>query len=83
MTAQKFIFKLMEFKVEQLYDDCFYVKQKKWGTWDSFDKEGNCIITSLTEESCVSATRQYLKWKQENRLNDVGISYEGTVGGKL
>jgi hypothetical protein len=83
MTAQKFIFKLMEFKVEQLYDDCFYVQEKKYGLWYSTDKEGNGLITSLTEESCVSATRQYLKWKQENRLNDVGVSYEGTVGGKL
>ena len=83
MTAQKFIFKLMEFKVEQLYDDCFYVQEKKYGLWYSMDKEGNGLITSLTKESCVSATRQYLKWKQENRLNDVGVSYEGTVGGKL
>lgn len=73
----------MEFKVEQLYDDCFYVQEKKYGLWYSTDKEGNGLITSLTEESCVSATRQYLKWKQENRLNDVGVSYEGTVGGKL
>ena len=73
----------MELKVEQLYDNCFYVKQRKWGTWDSIDKEGKCIITSLTEESCVRATRYYLKLKQENRLNDVGVSYESTVGGKL
>lgn len=69
--------------MEQLYDDCFYVEQKKWGTWGSFDKEGNNIITSLTEDSCVRATRQYLKWKQEDKLNDIGVSYEGTVGGKL
>jgi hypothetical protein len=83
MTAQKFIFKLMKLKVEQLYDDCFYVKQMKWGTWDSYDKDGRPIITSLTEDNCVRATRQYLKWKQEGILNDVGVSYEGTVGGKL
>ncbi len=83
MIKQQFIFKLMEFKMEQLYDDCFYVKQKKWGTWFSCDKDGNSIITSLTEEDCILATRQYLKWKQEGILNDVGVSYEGTVGGKL
>ena len=69
--------------MEQFYDDAFYVKQKKWGTWDSYDKDGKCIITSLTEDECVRATRYYLKLKQENRLNDVGISYEGTEGGKL
>lgn len=73
----------MEFKVEKLYDDCFYVQKKKYGLWYSMDKEGNGLITSLTEESCVRATRYYLKLKQENRLNDVGVSYEGTVGGKL
>ena len=69
--------------MEQLYDDCFYVKQKKWGTWDSYDKDGKPIITSLTEDNCVRSTRYYLKWKQEGSLNDVGVSYEGTVGGKL
>ncbi len=69
--------------MEQLYDDCFYVKQKKWGTWGSYDKDGKPIITSLTEDNCVRATRYYLKWKQEGSLNDVGVSYEGTVGGKL
>jgi hypothetical protein len=37
----------------------------------------------LTEDNCVRATRYYLKWKQEGSLNDVGVSYEGTVGGKL
>ena len=67
----------------KMYDDCFYVEQKKWGTWDSYDKDGKCIITSLTEEECVKSTRYYLKLKQENSLGDVGSVYEGTVNGKL
>lgn len=46
-------------------DDCFRVEQKKWGTWDSFDREGKGIITSLTKEECINATRAYLKMKQE------------------
>jgi hypothetical protein len=51
---------------KKLIDDCFYVEQKQWGTWDSYDKEGNGILTSLTEEECVKATRFMLKFKQEN-----------------
>jgi len=66
-----------------LIDDCFYVEDQRWGTWKSYDKDGNVLITSLTSEACVAATRQYLKWKQEDNLNDIGVSYEGTVGGKL
>jgi hypothetical protein len=68
---------------KQLIDDCFYVKQKKWGTWDSYDKDDRCIITSLTEEDCVRATRYYLKLKQENNLNQTEVTYSSTVEGKL
>ena len=68
---------------KQLIDDAFYVEQKKYGLWDSYDKDGKGIITALTEEECVKATRFMLKLKQENKLNEVGVTYEGTVGGKL
>ena len=68
---------------KQLIDDCFYVEEKKWGTWDSYDKDGKCIITALTEEDCVRATRYYLKLKQENRLNETEKTYSTTVEGKL
>ena len=68
---------------KQLIDDCFYVEQKKYGLWNSYDKDGKGIITSLTEEECVRATRFILKLKQENRLNEVGNTYSGTVDGKI
>jgi len=68
---------------KQLIDDCFYVEQKKYGLWDSYDKDGKGIVTSLTEEECVRATRFILKLKQENKLNEVGNTYSGTVDGKL
>lgn len=68
---------------KQLIDDTFYVEEKKWGTWDSYDKDGKCIITSLTEEECVKATRFMLKLKQENKLNEVEVTYSSTVDGKL
>lgn len=66
---------------QKFYDDCFYVEKKKWGTWSSYDKEGNGLVTSLSEEQCILATRFYLKGKQEGFGESK--SYEGTVGGKL
>jgi hypothetical protein len=71
---------------KQWYDDnAFYVEQKKWGTWDSYDKDGKCIVTSLTEEECVRATRFILKGRQEgwNEEQTMVKSENSTVGGKL
>jgi hypothetical protein len=66
---------------KKLIDDCFYVEQKKWGTWDSTDLEGKGLVTSLTEDECVSATRFILKGRQEGWPET--RTYEGQVGGKL
>jgi hypothetical protein len=67
---------------KQLIDDAFYVEEKKYGLWHSIDKEGKGLITSLTEEQCVSATRFYLKGRQEGWSEPEKV-HEGTVGGKL
>jgi hypothetical protein len=64
-------------------DDCFRLEQKKWGTWESFDKNGKSIITALTEESCLNGTRFYLKGVQDGWKDCKSVSHEGTVGGKL
>jgi hypothetical protein len=66
---------------KKLIDDAFYVDEKKYGLWYSTDKEGNGLITSLTEDSCISATRFYLKGRQEGFSESK--TYEGQVGGKL
>ena len=50
---------------KQLIDDAFYVEHKKYGLWDSYDKDGKGIITALTEEECVKATRFILQVRQE------------------
>ena len=68
---------------KQLIDEAFYVEKKRWGTYQSYDKESNRLVTSLTSETCVSATRYYLKLKQEGSLNDIGVSYSSVVDGKL
>jgi len=64
-----------------LIDGAFYVKQQRWGTWVSYDKDGKGLVTSLTEDQCISATRFYLKGRQEGFPESK--SYEGEVGGKL
>jgi hypothetical protein len=69
---------------KQLIDDAFYVENKKWGTCDSYTPEGKCIITALTEEECIRATRWYLKAKQEGEFDKTTEkTYAGEVGGKL
>lgn len=64
-------------------DDCFRVEQKRFGTFASYDKEEKQLVTSLTREQCINATRYYLKLQQENLLNNVGVAYTSTVDGKL
>jgi hypothetical protein len=66
---------------KKLIDDAFYVDEKKYGLWYSTDKEGNGLVTSLTEESCISATRFLLKGRQEGFTESK--TYDGNVGGKL
>jgi hypothetical protein len=62
-------------------DDGFYVEKKSWGTYQSYDKDGKGLVTSLSEEQCISATRFYLKGRQEGFTESE--TYEGVVGGKL
>ena len=66
---------------KKLIDDCFYVEQKRYGLWDSKDLEGNGLVTSLTEDQCISATRYVLKGRQEGWPESK--TYSGEVGGKL
>jgi hypothetical protein len=69
---------------KKFYDEnAFYVEQSAWKTWKSFDKDGKPLVTSLTQEACIAATRHYLKLKQENLLNEVGVTYSSVVDGKL
>jgi hypothetical protein len=69
-------------KTVTVYDEAFTVKKQRWGTYVSQDLDGNALITSLSEEACVSATRWYLKAKQEG-FAEVVTSYDSVVAGKL
>ena len=66
---------------KQLIDDAFYVEKCSWGTYKSYDKEGNGLVTSLSEEQCTSATLFYLKGRQEGFTES--STYTGQVSGKL
>jgi hypothetical protein len=66
---------------KQIIDGCFYVVKQKYGTFNSYDLEDKALITSLTEDLCISATRFYLKGLQEG-FEDAKI-YSSIVEGKL
>lgn len=72
---------------KQLIDGEFYVEEKRWGTYQSYDKNDNGLITSLTEEQCISATRFLLKVRQEekngNKADETLKTYSGDVDYKL
>jgi len=63
-------------------DGAFFVRKQKWGTFVSYGLNEKELITSLTEETCIAATRWYLKWQQEG-FTEGATTYDGTVGGKL
>ena len=65
---------------KKLIDDVFTVEKARF-LWHSKDKDGNGLVSALTEQACIIATRFYLKGRQEG-FSDTK-SYEGTVGGKL
>ena len=64
-----------------IYDDSFWVKKQRWGTFVSVGPDDKEIITSLEEERCIKSTRWYLKARQEGF--EEATTHEGTVGGKL
>jgi hypothetical protein len=65
-----------------LIDDTFYIERKKWGNFTSFNEDGKELVTSMTEELCLNATRFYLKGLQEG-FPQPDSTYTGVVGGKL
>jgi hypothetical protein len=71
-----------EIPQQVVYDESFTVKKQRWGTFVSYDLEGTILITSITEDSCISATRWYLKARQEGFEEPIA-NYQSTVEGKL
>jgi len=50
----------------ELFDDYFSVKETQRGTWISYGPDDSPLVTSLTKDDCISATRWYLKTRQED-----------------
>ena len=55
---------------------------EQWG-FQSFDREGNKLILSLTAQECEMWSRKYLKAQQEGWPDDTRVLNDGNVGGKL
>lgn len=70
---------------KKLYDDAFYVEEKRYGLWDSYTPDGKGIVTSLTEEQCIRATRFILQVRQEeaNGKKVEASVHKGTMDYKL
>lgn len=62
-------------------DDTFRIEETRFKGWKSFHKDGRMLIYSLHRDTCINATRFYLKGCQEGWTDS--IPYEGIVGGKL
>lgn len=66
------------------FDDAFRVYKTKYNLWHSAAKDGEELVTALSEELCIRMTRFYLKGRQEgwNESNSKVLN-DGKVGGKL
>jgi hypothetical protein len=62
-------------------DNTFRVEETRFKVWKSYHKDGRSLIMSLHRQSCIDATRFYLKGCQEGWVDSK--TYEGTVVGKL
>ena len=66
-----------------MYDDCFFLEER-FGLWHSVSKDREPLVTSLTKEVCIDATRFYLKGRQEGSSEESNrVINSGVVGGKL
>jgi len=72
-------------KDEVVYDETFVVRKTRFGLHVSTVVEtGESVITSLEKDACITATRFYLKGRQEGWPEGSTLStHSGFVGGKL
>ena len=62
----------------------FRVEQKRFGTWTSYRKNGEELITGLTREVVIQGTKFHLEGVATNWANcRTSEPYDGIVGGKL
>ena len=64
------------------FDDGAFTIDKGVHGYQSFNRDGEKLIFSMTEWECEFWSRNYLKAQQEG-WPDTEVSYSSTVGGKL
>lgn len=81
MTNQK---EHPEIEEVEWIDDAFRVYKTKYNLWHSAAKDGEELVTALSEELCIRMTRFYLKGRQEGwDESNSKVLNDGKVGGKL
>ena len=69
---------------ETVYDECFVVRETRYGLFISTTLEGRNVITGPTLDAVVVMTRFHLKGEQEGwPENSILSTHDGIVGGKL
>ena len=69
---------------EVVYDECFVVRETRYGLFISTTLEGRNVITGPTQDSVIDMTRFHLKGEQEGWPEGSTLStHDGIVGGKL
>ena len=69
---------------ETVYDECFVVRETRFGLYLSTTLDGRQVITAPTAKSCLLVTRFHLKGEQEGWPEGSTLgSYSNSVGVKL
>ena len=79
--------KLTDFKLgtdEKVIDNCFIVRESRYGMFNSFTLAGRPVLTALTRDICEYMTRWHLKGEQDNWEGyDVKVIGSSYISGKL
>ena len=79
--------KLSDFELkpgENVIDDCFVVRETRYGLFNSFTLSGRPVLTALTRDICEYVTRWHLKGEQDNWEGyDVKVIGSSYISGKL
>lgn len=71
---------------EVVYDDCFVIRETRYGLFTSYMLDGKSMITGLTLQAVLHGTRFNLKAEQDGTLwtgDNVRVMGSAVVGGKL
>jgi len=62
----------------------FRVEESRWGTYCSYDKDGNGLVTALTEEAVMAVTPMHLEANSPDYDGKYdGATFSSSVGVKL